>query len=471
MLVEKFPQVGCCGLAFGACGCDGADMVPSSDLVLQAATPGALRRVVLEAWQRTRLDWTFGRSGLSSWLRDKRSLGSAERRFVSEVVFGMVRHLRRIDEGLQLGGAIPGNPTDSGRLLLYLVLEAGLAPENAAACAQQDGGRRLDWDKAAEVDAVLSAERDPTKRLALLYSLPDWLAREWHSSFGEEAETIARAFGQRAPLTLRVCTRRASRSDMIKELTEAGLECRAGEFCEQAIVLADWPNVHSLRAFKRGDIEVQDEASQLVAELVGALPGELIVDVCAGAGGKTLALADRMDNRGRIVAADMDGGKLKELRRRSRRAQVSSVQCVTLEEDGWSRVLEAAVGTIDRVLIDAPCSGLGAMRRHPEAKWRVQEGDIAQFAHTQFAIASRAASLLAPGGRLVYATCTMLPWENEQVVFKVAKTMGLSVVPIAAVLGKERGVRVGDPDGKFLRMLPHSHGTDGFFAAVLERSI
>ena len=416
------------------------------------------------------MDWAFARKGLSRWLRGKRELASAERRFVAEVVFGIVRHLRRIDEGLRLGGAAPGSSRDSVRVLLYLVLEQGLSLADAARCAQEEGGQWIDWQLAGKVDSVLAGHADPVKQLALSYSVPDWLAREWCTSFGDKAPHVAAGFGQRAPLTLRVSARRTSRAEAMKALEEVNIDCRPGQFAAHAIVLSGWPNVNSLTGIQQGLLEVQDEASQLVAELVGVRANQVVVDMCAGAGGKTLALADWMGNRGRIVAVDVDVQKLAELRRRVRRARISNVQCVVLDEDGWSGALEKLVGTVDRVLVDAPCSGLGAMRRHPEVKWRVRSEDIPSFANKQLAITRRAASLLAPGGRLVYATCTVLPQENVQVVEKVVGESGLSILPIGKVVGPSLAEKIGDVSGRFLQMWPHMHGTDGFFAAVLEHT-
>ena len=215
-------------------------------------------------------------------------------------------------------------------------------------------------------------------------------------------------------------------------------------------------------------IEAQDEGSQLLAELATPSAAKpLVIDYCAGAGGKTLAIAARLGNRGRIVASDVDGGKLEELRRRARRAKVSNTRAVGMEEVAELR------GKADAVLVDAPCSGIGALRRNPEARWRLREDELAGFANRQREILADAARLVAPGGRLVYATCSLLACENAEVVAafdhpgsrSAGRDRELATIPLAEVLDGERAAAFGR-DGTFT-VAPHRHGTDGFFAAVL----
>jgi 16S rRNA (cytosine967-C5)-methyltransferase len=193
-----------------------------------------------------------------------------------------------------------------------------------------------------------------------------------------------------------------------------------------------------------------------------------VVDLCAGAGGKTLALAAMMGNKGRIVACDIDEKKLEELRRRVRRAGVTTVDTIHLPDGVWPDALEDRHDAVTRVLVDAPCSGVGALRRNPEARWRMQEADIADFARRQRGIAEHAATLLAPGGIMVYATCTLLSAENQAVAEAVADARGLEIVPPASVLG-ERAAELTSADGRWFTVAPDRHGTDGFFAAILRR--
>jgi 16S rRNA (cytosine967-C5)-methyltransferase len=239
----------------------------------------------------------------------------------------------------------------------------------------------------------------------------------------------------------------------------------SGAWSDTALVVDTRTNLFALEAFQRGALEVQDEGSQLLADLATtdlAADKPFVIDLCAGAGGKTLAIAARLGNRGRILATDVDGKKLEELRRRARRAGVSNAQAVTIDgTSGSPAALDGSRGKADVVLVDAPCSGIGALRRNPEARWRLRDQDIAEFATRQRAILENATRLLAPGGRLVYATCTLLRAENEAVVEAVLAAnpeLALVQLPVAGV---------GD---RTFTVAPDTHGTDGFFAAVMVRT-
>ena len=268
-------------------------------------------------------------------------------------------------------------------------------------------------------------------------------------------------------MTIRANRLKTTREELAAKLAAHGLTATPGRFAPDALVVESRTNLFALPELKAGLFEAQDEGSQLLAELV--TPGrELVVDLCAGAGGKTLALAAMMGNRGRLVACDVDEGKLEELRRRARRAGVSTVETVHLPDGVWPDALENRRAQVTRVLVDAPCSGVGALRRNPEARWRMKAGDIDDFARRQRAIAERAATLLAPGGTLVYATCTLLAAENQAVAEAVAAARGLTIVPPAEVLG-DRGAALSTDDGRFFTAMPDRHETDGFFAAILRR--
>ncbi len=198
-----------------------------------------------------------------------------------------------------------------------------------------------------------------------------------------------------------------------------------------------------------------------------------MIDYCAGAGGKTLAIAAALASRGRVIATDVDARKLAELRRRARRAGASNVQAIELPGGGesWPAGLEQYVGQADRVLVDAPCTGVGALRRNPEARWRLDPESPARMAAAEIAIAERALALVRPGGRLIYATCSLLGAENRGVVDQLLKRHPeLELVPVKEIWGKERASRVSDQRGEMLELVPHRHGTDGFFAAVMRRA-
>ena len=434
-------------------------------------TGGRVRALLLELWQRTRLDWGFVSDRLSQTFRKEAWLGAHERRFVAETLYGMVRHLRRVDAAIAAGAPRGTRPRDDQRLIAYLVLDGAVAPADAARALPG-----LDWAAVAAIDERLARERDPVKRLAIGGSLPDWLAARFHADWGARAPALVAALNQRAPMTIRANRLRTTREALIAALATHGLAARPGAHAADAIIVDTRTNLFSLPELQAGLFEAQDEGSQLLAELLGDGPpaeaaahGDVVVDLCAGAGGKTLALAARMGNRGRIVATDPDPGKLDELRRRARRAGVTTIETHALPDGAWPDALERRRGTIARVLVDAPCSGIGALRRNPEARWRLREADLADFHARQRAITTRAATLLAPGGHLVYATCTLTSIENQDVVDEVVRATGLVRVPLADVLGEARAATFASVDGRDFTTTPDRHDTDGFFAAVLAR--
>jgi 16S rRNA (cytosine967-C5)-methyltransferase len=420
---------------------------------------GRLRALVLELWQRTRMDWGFVTDRLATTFRKETWIGSHERRFVGETLYGLVRHLRRVDAALARGRRTERQPRDLERLLALLVLERLIEPARAA---RIDG--ELDWNAVAGIDDAIAGERKRAPRIALAASLPDWLAQRLVDDWGDEAEALALALNQRAPMTVRANLLVGDRDALAAELARAQLATRPGAWSDTALHVETRTNLFGLEAFKRGAMEAQDEGSQLLADLAVAGGGKLVIDLCAGAGGKTLAIAARLGNRGRIIASDVDDRKLEELRRRARRAQVSSAQAVHLDGGHWPPAFDALCGKADVVFVDAPCSGIGALRRNPEARWRLREADLTMFAARQKAILGDARALLAPGGRLVYATCTLLAVENADVVAAVVGPT-LVPVPLTEVLGPRAAALGGDA----LTITPHRHGTDGFFAQVLRR--
>jgi 16S rRNA (cytosine967-C5)-methyltransferase len=432
--------------------------VNDKQLAATVADGGRLRALVLELWQRTRMDWGFVTDRLSTTFRKETWIGSHERRFVGETLYGLVRHLRRVDAALARGRKTTKPPKDLERLLALLVLEKLIEPARAAQIE-----RDLDWNAVAGIDEAIAAERNATTRLALTASLPDWLATRLLADWGDQSEALAQALNQRAPMTVRANLLVGDRAKLATELAAANLQTTPGTWCDTALHVDSRTNLFALEAFKRGALEAQDEGSQLLADLSieGAPHKPLIVDLCAGAGGKTLAIAARLANRGRLLASDIDDKKLEELRRRARRAGVSNAQALHLEDGRWPAALDAIRGKADVVFVDAPCSGLGALRRNPEARWRLREADLAMFAAKQKDILDGAFQLVAPGGRIVYATCTLLRVENQDV--------------IAAVLEKRPELSTVPPSnpklasGDSFTVAPHTHGTDGFFAHVLVR--
>jgi 16S rRNA (cytosine967-C5)-methyltransferase len=436
-------------------------------LAAEAASGSHLGRLVLDLWQRTRIDWGFVTDRLADAFRRERRLGSAERRFASETLYGMIRHLRRLDEALAAGGLRAGSAApDRERLLAYLVLESGLDPRDAARHAPA-----IDWQKVAGIDAQLARIKAPARRIARLRSLPDWLADALVAERGaEEADALAAALGERAPMTVRANTLRNSPAELVEELARESIAAHPGALATTAVHIDTRTNLFATAAFKAGRFEAQDEGSQLIAELVAPPPRSRVVDYCAGAGGKTLALAAEMQSAGRIVACDVDRAKLVELKKRARRAGASNIESVELEGEGLPPALRPLERAAARVLVDAPCSGIGSLRRNPEARWRLDPADLQRMPELQLAIARRALDLVAPNGRLIYATCTLLRAENQAIVERLlAENSDLLLVPPKEIWGAARAAPLTDPSGTFMELLPHRHGTDGFFAAVLRR--
>lgn len=442
------------------------DRIADRKLASYVVEGGRLRALVLELWQRTRMDWGFVTDRLATTFRKETWIGAHERRFVGETLYGLVRHLRRVDAALARGRKVSKPPRDLERLFALLVLEGLVEPAHAARIVPD-----LDWRAVQGIDEVIASERKLTARIALAASLPDWLATRLVADFGDEAEALALALNERAPMTVRANLLVADRAALAAELAKEQIETQPGRWTDTSLLVETRTNLFALQAFKRGAMEAQDEGSQVLADLATAnLPNArpLVVDLCAGAGGKTLSIAARLGNRGRVVATDVDGKKLEELRRRARRATVSNAQAIELENGEWTSGLDPVAGKADVVFVDAPCSGIGALRRNPEARWRLREADLATFAGKQLQILGTALRLLAPGGRLVYGTCTLLSVENRDVIEKLLATRPeLARVPLADVLG-ERAAAF-ERDGAYVST-PHKHGTDGFFGQVLRKA-
>jgi 16S rRNA (cytosine967-C5)-methyltransferase len=449
---------------------------PRDRYLLAAAGAGRIRDAVLALVleidaQRTRP----AADVVTAALRKHRALTSGERRFVSESVFGMIRQRRRVEEALRLavaggGGADTLRPSARGvaRYLAYLVLAAGRRPEEAQAELKRSAhgaSASMDFARLAEIDA-------PDVALAVRTSMPDWIAARACELLGaDEGAALLAAQNQRAPLCIRANRLRGDRRELARRLAAEEVQTVDTRLAGEGLLCESRASLFTLASFVDGWFEVQDEGSQLVGESVAPPPGGFVIDACAGAGGKTLQLASLMGNRGRIVALDPVASRLEELKRRSRRAGLTNVQALAIARDGELQPeIRRFEGRADRVLVDAPCSGLGVLRRIPESRWRVTEDDVARLAGEQLAILTRFAPLCAVGGRLVYATCSFLREENEEVVTRfLLAHPAFEPVPLKEVLGREKAEQLGD--GHTLRLYPHRQGTDAFYAAILRRRV
>jgi 16S rRNA (cytosine967-C5)-methyltransferase len=310
-------------------------------------------------------------------------------------------------------------------------------------------------------------EDEPVDHLTHALSVPRWIAERWVELYGPaEAAALARASNEPPPLTVRINRRRGSASLLLDELRERFPEATPCSVARDGIVLGRRGNPGLDPAFLAGRYTVQDEAAQLVVGLLDPLPGERILDACAAPGGKATAIAERVGEAGRVFAVDRHARRLGLVLRAARRLTLRGITCV--ERDATRPLRDLAAGELfDRVLVDAPCSGLGTLRRNPDARWRIGPGDPPRLAEIQEAILRNAAAVVKPGGTLVYSTCTLLPEENEAVVEAFLNSAD-DFAPVAADRVPAEVSSVVGSDG-VLRCLPHLHDTDGFFAARLER--
>jgi 16S rRNA (cytosine967-C5)-methyltransferase len=306
-----------------------------------------------------------------------------------------------------------------------------------------------------------------TLPFAIQANMPDWLEQRLRAQFGEaESLALALALNQPAPVDMRVNTIKARRDEVQTRLTQEGFPCEITPWSPSGLRRHDRAPIFKTLCFKEGLFEVQDEGSQLLALMLEPRRQEMVVDFCAGAGGKTLHIGALMANTGTVYAFDVLAKRLEKLKPRLRRAGLNNVRMVTISHERDARV-QRLKGKIDRVLVDAPCSGTGTLRRNPDIKWR--DINLAELTDAQQRILAAAAELLKPGGRLVYATCSLLKEENEDIVEKfLAARPDFRALPVNEIL--ERRHLPLSMTGDALRLLPHLHQTDGFYAVALERN-
>ncbi|MCL1962200.1 MAG: RsmB/NOP family class I SAM-dependent RNA methyltransferase [Desulfovibrionaceae bacterium] len=401
---------------------------------------------------------------VSRFFRERRDLGPRERATLAETAYAVLRR-KPLFEHLARAGSGPRE-----RRLAILGFHA---PRDFVKQALTVGEQS--WLNIC--DAVPPSELPPACR----HNLPQWLAERLQAQLGDggEFDALAAALLEIAPLDLRVNTLRIKREQAAQELQAAGIAAAATPYSPWGLRVRGKPALNKLDVFTRGALEVQDEGSQLLALLLEARRGEMVADFCAGAGGKTLVIGAAMRNTGRLYAFDVSLHRLEALKPRLARSGLSNVHPVAIAHERDERIKRLA-GKLDRVLVDAPCSGLGTLRRNPDLKWRQSPEAVRELAAKQQAILGSAARLLKPGGRLVYATCSLLPDENEAIAqafsaahpgfaaLNVAGLLQALKIPAAPALCSP-AVGSEAEAGRFLRLWPHRHGTDGFFAAIWQR--
>lgn len=393
---------------------------------------------------------------LTAFFRSRPRLGQSERGLIAETVYAALRRRRLLEHLGATRGARNLALAALVRLRGFSLRELGEITSSAEA----------DW-----LARLKGAAREELP-FAVACDLPDWLIDRLRANQSDaELLALAQALQQPAPLDLRVNILKADRESVLREFAADGIDGIPTPYSPIGIRVAGRPAINRHRLFLAGVIAVQDEASQLVCQLLAPRRGEMVADFCAGAGGKALALGVAMRSTGRVYAFDVSPKRLADLKLRLARSGLSNIhpQRIASERDPK---LKRLAGKFHRVLVDAPCSGLGTLRRNPDLKWRHSARDVEELSRKQASILAAAARLVRPGGRLVYATCSILPEENDAIVRDfLAACPEFSMRPAQAELAASRIAlpqRGGEGD-PLLRLTPNAHGTDGFFAALLER--
>jgi 16S rRNA (cytosine967-C5)-methyltransferase len=395
---------------------------------------------------------------VSRFFRENRGLGPRERATLAETVYTVLRKKLLFDHLA---------PSGSGPKERRLAILGFYGPGDFLRSALTE--QEINWlDQCEKVKPEDLMERHR-------HNLPEWLVQPLKDQLGDEFWALAQSMNLGAGLDLRVNTFKAKRTDVQKDLAKSGIKAVPTPYSPWGLRIAGKPALNKHEAFVRGDFEVQDEGSQLLAMLLDAKRGEMVVDFCAGAGGKTLAIGAAMRSTGRLYAFDTSAGRLDSFKPRMARSGLSNVHPAAIAHERDDRVKRLS-GKIDRVLVDAPCTGMGTLRRNPDLKWRQDMKAVEEMAVIQAAILQSASRMVKSGGRLVYATCSVLPQENEAIAeaFSAANP-DWKLLPAAEIL---TGLKVenaqslcsgGENGQNFLRLWPHKHATDGFFAAIWEK--
>ena len=430
-------------------------------------TPAARLSAAIEVISTIETQRIPAAQALKEWGTAHRFAGSGDRAAISGLVWDVLR--RRASSAFLMGSETP-----RARALGMLKLERGMDADAIAALC--DGGRYAPQPLGDAERKALSSASLQGAPAHVAGDYPEWLDEQLASVFGEDRVAEATAMASRAPLDLRVNTLKAKREKVQGSLKHLGAAPTPWSQTGLRIELgadARNPGIHSEEDFVKGAVEVQDEGSQLAALLSAAKPGEQVIDLCAGAGGKTLALAAMMQGKGRLIATDRDKRQLAPIHERLSRAGVHN--CDVRSPKGDADPLADIKASADLVLIDAPCSGTGTWRRNPDAKWRMRPGALEVRLKDQAEVLDRAAAMVKPGGRIAYITCSVLPVENnEQVRAFIARHPEFSVVPpeeTASVLWDkaEDFAQAALRSDEGWLMTPRRTGTDGFFVSVLRK--
>ncbi|MFC3533508.1 RsmB/NOP family class I SAM-dependent RNA methyltransferase [Vogesella facilis] len=387
---------------------------------------------------------------LSAFFRENNKLGAADRHLIAETSFACLRHLELLRH-------LCAPRINTRRLALATLVRIGGSNLRELESVTKEGENEwLASIKGAELPADINVRA----------GLPGWVVGMLAEQDEGEVVALGKGLASAAPLDLRVNSLKMRRDEAVVYLRDSGIDCEPTPYSPLGIRLKGKPALAKHPLFVQGAIEVQDEGSQLLGLLTGARRGEMVVDFCAGAGGKTLLLGAQMASTGRLYAFDISEKRLANLKPRLARSGLSNVNSTLIAHENDTKVKRLA-GKADRVLVDAPCSGLGTLRRNPDLKYRQSPESVAELNVKQAAILASAARLVRAGGRLVYATCSLLPAENQAIVEAfLAANPDFSLLPANALLAEQK---IALDTGDYLSLRPHLHNSDGFFAAVLQR--
>jgi 16S rRNA (cytosine967-C5)-methyltransferase len=435
-------------------------------------TPGARLQAAIDLLTDMHTGTAPADRSAAAFFRNRRYIGGSDRRAILDHAYAVLRQMAKLDWWIGEFVSEQGLPhLERARIIAKLILIDGWTADKVA--GSFDGGDyRPKQMNRTERSFALSLEgadiRNGAQPKWVRFEYPEWIEKSLIKRFGPGYEQEMAAQIDEAATDIRANALKATRDEAIAALSAENVTATATHLSPLGLRLDGRPPMGALKCFQDGLIEVQDEGSQLAALLVDARPGQRVVDFCAGAGGKTLAIAAAMKNKGKIVACDTLKGRVERAGDRLKRAGVFNVERRGLESerDPW---VKRHAGSFDRVLVDAPCSGTGTWRRNPDAKWNLQPEDLPRLAKLQASILDSAQRLVKPGGRLVYATCSMLAEENDhQIDAFLASHPDFERLPIADVWRDVIGTDC-PADGPTLSLTPLRHGTDGFFVAVMER--
>ena len=410
------------------------------------------------------------------WIKARRFVGGTDRRQLRERVYGVLRRRMHLDWHIEKAGF---TPTPRMEIIADVVL---VDKDNPADLfdGSKHAPKPLNNDEQNLALKLVGGELEDAGMPAhVLVEMPEWMTQQLKSFYGERFMEEMQALNKPAPMDMRVNLARVTREQAQKSLAKDGIKIGFSKLSPAGVTLEAHSDISRTKAFRTGLIEVQDAGSQILSFLTGAKAGMAVCDYCAGAGGKTLALADHLglqggskENKSRLVACDTEDSRLKRMDRRLDRAKLSALveRHIIVDDNAWEKENNE---TFDRVLVDAPCSGTGTWRRHPEQKNRITKERVAELTTIQDGILERVADMVKPGGRLVYATCSLLPDENEARVEKFLKTHSEYTAMNWQDAWAEAMPKTSPPaqliSGPYLRLSPAAHGSDGFFVAVLAK--